>query len=206
MIYLVSMTNVLMLSTSRLARIKLATYSNPGGLGGFFNRSYLYDNIGNVSVIGDNAVCQQQNFSYDAQNRLTNANTQNNCGNTTPGYSIAMSYDQVGNITAKTGVGTYNYNNGHAHQISDIGGAVFGYDGNGNQSYGPNGHSLNWNYDNQPTYSYNVNGVSESYAYDANGERVIRNSSSGINTYFVGECGKKTATARSGCYTSSGER
>ncbi len=55
----------------RLAQIKIGHGGNPGGLGGLFNRSYSYDNIGNVSAIGDNAVCQQQNFQYDEQNRLT---------------------------------------------------------------------------------------------------------------------------------------
>ncbi len=129
-------------------------------------------------------MCQQQNFSYDEHNRLTNANTQNNCGNTTPGYSIAMSYDQVGNITAKTGVGTYNYNNGHAHQVSQVGSTPISYDGNGNASNGPN-HIFNWNVDNQLASSSNQNDT-ESYAYDADGERVVRAVSGGTTTYFVG--------------------
>ena len=169
----------------RLAQIKIGDGGNPGGLGGFFNRSYSYDNSGNVSAIGDNAVCQQQNFQYDAQNRLTSAATQDNCGQTRPDdYSQNITYDQVGNIKHKDGVGDYSYANGHAHQVSQAGPTPISYDANGNASNGPN-HIFNWNYDNQLASSSNQNDT-ESYAYDADGERVTRAVSGGTTTYFVG--------------------
>jgi len=103
-----------------------------------------------------------------AQNRLTNAATQNNCGNTTPGYSIATSYDNLGNINHKDGVGDYSYDPNHSHQMSEVTGTGhiacgYGYDANGNVGYG-GCRNYRWNYDNQFATSSNIignrNGVS----------------------------------------------
>ena len=169
----------------RLFQLTVGPNSTPNQ---YLSRNYAYDSVGNVNVIGDNTICQQQNFQYDEQNRLTRAATQDNCGQTRPDdYTQNVSYDQVGNITTKTGVGTYSYNNGHAHQVSQVGSTPISYDANGNANNGPN-HIFNWNVDNQLASSSNQNDT-EAYSYDADGERVARTSwvgSTTTTTYSVG--------------------
>jgi len=118
--------------------------------------------VGNLKTIGDNAVCQQQNFNYDEQNRLTNANTQNNCGNSTPGYSIATNYDNLGNLTHKDGVGDYHYDPNHAHQLANVTGTNYsncgyGYDSNGNVGYG-GCRNYSWNYENHFVSNFIIHG------------------------------------------------
>jgi YD repeat-containing protein len=62
---------------------------------------YLFDNVGNISIIADNCNSATQTFGYDDLNRLTQARGQ------TYG-TINYRYDSIGNILEKDGV-AYTY-------------------------------------------------------------------------------------------------
>ena len=79
-------------------------------------------------------------------------------------------YDALGNITFKTGVGSYSSSAAHPHAVTTAGPFGFGYDANGNiTSVG--GQMTTWDAENRPTSIQRVSG-SELYAYDADGKRI----------------------------------
>ena len=43
-------------------------------------------------------------------------------------------YDLIGNMTSKTGVGSYGYSAAHPHAVTSSGPFGFGYDANGNMT------------------------------------------------------------------------
>jgi RHS repeat-associated protein len=100
---------------------------------------YAFDTIGNMSSRTDNTQPFTERFCYDSLNRLTNYNIGAAC---TGGSSAG--YDVLGNITSKSGVGSYSYPGSGAssvrpHAVSAITGMVDGlnnpqysYDANGN--------------------------------------------------------------------------
>jgi uncharacterized protein RhaS with RHS repeats len=107
-----------------------------------------------------------------------------------PAYDISMSYDALGNLTSKTGVGSYQYGsnlNGTGagpHQARKVNGATYSYDANGNLT-SAGGWSYTWNADN--TLASMTNGTApESYLYGADGERVVRTAASVTTVFFEG--------------------
>jgi RHS repeat-associated protein len=95
-----------------------------------------------------------------------------------PAYDETYTYDAIGNLLSKPGVGVYGYGlNGNGtgvgpHQVRTIGGAPYSYDANGNLLSG-GGRTYTWTPDNLPA-TVTSGGVTESYSYDADGERVRR--------------------------------
>jgi YD repeat-containing protein len=66
------------------------------------NQSYTYNWVGNLTQRQDHVAGYTENFSYDALNRLVQAEI--------PGQTpLAMTYDVLGNITSKSDVGQYYY-------------------------------------------------------------------------------------------------
>jgi RHS repeat-associated protein len=159
--------------TQRLARTYIGGVSPSQ-----FDRSYSYDGVGNVKTIRDNVAGQTQHFGYDHRDRLTNAWTTES---TTNAYTEGYSYDAIGNLTSKAGVG-YSYGTQSAscaagaltkpHAVVTRGMGTFCYDANGNLVSG-GGRTISWNADNQPTRVAQT-GLSEDYSYDADGERITR--------------------------------
>jgi RHS repeat-associated protein len=97
------------------------------------NYTYDYDPVGNINTITDSqAGPQTQTFTYDALDRLTNANI---TGGTNGLYSEGYIYDSsTGNLSSKAGV-AYAYNSGHAHAVSSLSnGNSYSYDANGNMT------------------------------------------------------------------------
>lgn len=110
-----------------------------GAGNGVQNLSYSYDVLGNLSSRQDNVTTSQESFTYDDLNRLTTYSLQG------PGASgivtRTVSYDSIGNITAKSDAGNYFYApNTPVHAATGVtGGAAktyaFTYDKNGNLIY-----------------------------------------------------------------------
>ncbi len=110
---------------------------------------YSWDTIGNLTYRADNIQGVFERYCYDSLNRL---NTSALGLGSDPGVACtggtvkSIAYDAVGNITSKTGVGTYSYPAGGSprpHAISSITGTVNGvtnptytYDANGNMLTG----------------------------------------------------------------------
>ncbi|MDQ3705891.1 MAG: hypothetical protein M3437_11825 [Chloroflexota bacterium] len=159
-------------------------------VGSLFNRTYGYDDVGNVTSIsssGQFANPETQTFDYDHLDRLKTwtLQVQAHGGSiTSQGYE----YDLVGNITKKAGV-TYTYDHarpaggGGPYAVRNDGNSAYSYDANGNLATG-GGRSYQWNIDNQPT-SITSGGVTETYTYDADGER-IKKVRDGVTTFYIG--------------------
>jgi RHS repeat-associated protein len=94
------------------------------------NLGFLYDKLGNVIQRQDNRQGLTENFYYDDLHRLDYSTI----GATTTDYG----YDMRGNITAKTGVGTYTYHPTKLHAVAsiDTGSSTlsYSYDANGNMT------------------------------------------------------------------------
>jgi len=147
-----------------------------------FDRSYSYDNAGNVTAISDNrSAANTQSYSYDERDRLVSWTL----GSSTQSYA----YNTIGNITSKTGVGTYTYGASGAssvrpHTPSAVNGASYSYDANGNLLSG-GGRTYTWTIDNLPSSISQTSG-SESYSYDADGERITLTRGSVTTVYLAG--------------------
>jgi len=133
-----------------MQRLQSSTVGN-----GAMNRSYTYDNVGNVQTITDNLVAQTQTFTYDARNRLNHAAT---TGGTVGAYDETYSYDEIGNLKTKGATAnptTYVYPVGgqgvaHPHAPTTVGGRQETYDANGNLTSDPGRLALTWSAENQP--------------------------------------------------------
>ncbi len=136
--------------SSPLQRLQNTTVS-----GSVLNRTYTYDDTGNVKTVADNLLAQTQTFGYDHRDRLTSASANTGNASAPPAYSQTYAFDLVGNLTVKagtayTGYGSGGGNSGHAHAPATIGGLAYTYDLNGNTLSG-NGRALYWNAENMVT-------------------------------------------------------
>jgi len=137
----------------------------------------LYDPVGNLTNRDDYVLNRSDMFTYDEVNRLTLDLGPN-------GTLLNFQYDELGNITFKTGVGSYTYGT-KPHAISKISGAVnasFAYDANGNQTKGLN-RTLTWTAWDMPAKI--VQGaVTLAYDYDANHARFRQTGPAGTTIYL----------------------
>ncbi|WP_336038934.1 polymorphic toxin-type HINT domain-containing protein [Acinetobacter calcoaceticus] len=141
--------------------------------------TYSFDALGNLTNRNQNlaGISVNETFSYDNINRLTSVVNQS-------GGKVTATYDAIGNLTAKSDTGTYNYATGGTscgvHKVCTIssttGGlnTAFSYDANGNQLSG-NNRSYSWTSFNMPL-QIKQGTTTESFMYDANHERVRRTS------------------------------
>lgn len=168
---------------SRLSRLQVGTDSAAGT---FFDRSYTYDAVGNITLIADNTTpgIPDQTYAYDHRDRLVSWTL----GGTLQSYG----YDPLGNLTTKAGVvqqygANYDGTGAGPHQLRRLtgaGGPTFSYDANGNMTSG-GGRSYVWNDESMPT-SITAGGVPETYAYNADGARVSVTRSGTTTTYLEG--------------------
>ncbi|MGH8237294.1 MAG: RHS repeat-associated core domain-containing protein, partial [Steroidobacteraceae bacterium] len=164
---------------------------NSGAVSGtsIANLGYVYDAVGNVIQRQDNQQGLTENFYYDALDRLDYS--------TLGGVTTDYNYDNRGNLTAKTGVGTlYSYTANVAgctyyayaqpHAVRQITGGPstmnFCYDQNGNMT-NRNGTALTWFADNLPkTITKDANN-SSTFQYGPNGQRWRHVYRTGGSTY-----------------------
>jgi RHS repeat-associated protein len=156
---------------------------------------YSYDaghRLHHRTIDGNNEL-----FGYDVFSRLTTWEQ----GNTTNNPGVAYSYDDLGNLTARsnttfanhipsgviTGQVTFTPGDGTTvgpHQIatSSLGG--YGYDQRGDQKTAPGRTTTYTNFSLPHTIS--ANGVTTSFAYDGARARVLKTSSSGTAIVTLG--------------------
>jgi RHS repeat-associated protein len=116
-----------------------AIRSGPGGTATVQNLQYQWDAAGNLTQRRDVLTGATESFAYDDLHRLVRADT--GTATTTVGY------DALGNITQKSGVGTYAYRSSRPHAVTETtpaGGPVrsYGYDANGNMTSRDGGELL----------------------------------------------------------------
>lgn len=176
--------------------------------------SYTYDAGGNVNSIVDAANSgQRQCFGYDALNRLTTAFTGNAACATYEGgvgagvYNESYVYARDGNLSSKTGVGTYTYDATAVgcspgtqatkpHAVRQAGTSSFGYDCNGNmggRTVGNTPYTLFYDAENRLREVKEVTGVGVDavYVYDGDGNRV-QATTNGVTTHYPGRHFERT--------------
>lgn len=159
--------------------------------------TYTYNAIGNVHTRSDDLQALTETFGYDAQNRIETITTSGTSSLPTQSFS----YDPLGNVMSKHGIGTYTYGTCSAgpHAVCTAGTSQYTYDVTGNvtrivdsatskttkASYTP----FNLPYMINPTsYSDSVYGTRFFYGADRN--RVKQKSytaqTGAVNTYYLG--------------------
>jgi RHS repeat-associated protein len=121
------------------------------------NLSYVWDDAGNLSSRQDLRQALTESFTYDALDRLTLASGP-------AAQSTSIAYDAIGNISSKTGVGSYTYHATRKHAVVSAGGASYSYDGNGNL-ISRSGATVTWSSYNLPTYLADPSGYFAQFWY-----------------------------------------
>jgi RHS repeat-associated protein len=114
-------------------------------------------------------------------------------------YDRTYAYDAIGNITSKSDVGTYTYQDPlHVHAVTHIDGVQrYAYDANGNMTQrdrdgdGAYDQALTFTAENK-VQTVTEGGEETTFTYDGNGARVKKEDSSGT-TYYVGGLYEKMA-------------
>jgi RHS repeat-associated protein len=127
---------------------------------------YDHDTLGNVRGHWNSGVGEWNGLTYDKLNRLTQ-NDRSLAGVPT---TETVAYDPLGNITSKTGVGSYAYGDPlHKHAVTSAGGNSYSYDANGNLT-GGGGKSAAWTAWNMPA-SLTQSGQTTSWLYGPEHDR-----------------------------------
>jgi len=164
------------------------TISNPGQP---MEQTYTYDHNSNLKTIrGTNTPWYNQDFSYDALNRLTDA---------TGAYgSINYTYDNVGNRLTRT-IGsqteTYTYITGtnKLYQVTGTADPVtYTYDANGNIT-GFNNKTLIYNQNNRLIRVEENSDILGEYKYNGLGQRAIKEADGVITVFHYDNYGKLIA-------------
>lgn len=141
--------------------------SGPGGGAAAQNLSYLWDRAGNLTQRQDNNQGLTENAYYDNLYRL-DYTTLNGSTN------LDLVYTANGNVSWKTGVGTYAYHATKLHAVASIntgGGTLsYTYDANGNMT-SRNGTTLTWFASNLPKAITKNSQNSSTFQYTPSGQR-----------------------------------
>jgi YD repeat-containing protein len=156
------------------------------------NLSYVWDTAGNLNNCQDLRQSITETFSYDALDRLTLASGPS-------GQSTAIGYDAIGNVTSKTGVGSYTYHATRKHAVVNAGGTAYVYDANGNMTK-RGGATVTWRSYNRPNKIGDPSGYSATFSYapDRSRWKQVSTYAGGTDTtiYVGGLLEKLTAPTR----------
>ncbi len=171
---------------------RLASINTTGPEGALQDLEYGYDAIGNITSIQDGCHGgNTQSFGYDELNRLTNAQSSS--------YgTITFAYDQLGNMTYNSRIGSYTYSGTKPHAVTQAGDdKTYLYDNNGNMTQKDSTqHTIVWNEDNKPQ-TITDNSQDTRFVYDYQGQRVKKIDANGSTTTYIGnyyECTDGTCT------------
>jgi RHS repeat-associated protein len=164
--------------------------------------AYTYDAVGNVKTRYDASTGRDERFAtagssdnsdgYDGLDRLLVHRVVAGA----PATTTTVSYNQQGNITAKSDVGSYAYayttGSGRAlpHAVSSAGANSYTYDENGNMTGGA-GRALSWTSFNQ-LLTATQGSYTSTFAFGAAHERVKQTSHLGTTVYIGGVFEKVT--------------
>jgi RHS repeat-associated protein len=129
--------------------------------------TYARDGVGRIRQVGSSFAYEGWSYSYDALGRLTQATSATNAF-----YNQSWTYDDIGNITFNSSIGSYAYQAPRPgggvlpHAVSNAGGFGYTYDANGNMTVGRPGTIL-WNGDGLPIAVGSLR-----YLYDGNLRRL----------------------------------
>ncbi len=163
--------------------------------------SYTYDPAGNITAILDGAnSSQKQCFAYDNLYRLTSAKVGNNDANCSGSLGSGEYADETyaydgttGNLSSKTGMGSYTYDASHKHAVATTSaGGSFSYDANGNMTHrdlpdvlDANTYDYTFDAENRLVQAKKNGSIVATLTYDGDGKRV-KAVQGGTTTAFVG--------------------
>jgi len=150
--------------------------------GNIQNWGYQWDALGNLQYRQDQVTGNRENFTYDLLNRVRTSRISSSHGST----NVNINYNALGNITSKTGVGTYHYESTRPHAVTRVSGARpnnYQYDANGNMIQ-DNQRQLTYNSFNKPTRISKA-GYQVEFSYDAFGNRYKRREFGGQQGQWV---------------------
>jgi len=171
---------------AKTQRLKTLQSQVPGAPTKLQDNLYVYDLVGNITELHNNAQVPPRNdmggptnqtFHYDSLYRLVSANGDYTAAHETHKYTLGMSYDAIHNITRKTQNHTVIRNGGKAlEQRKTTYDWVYRYGASGNdsrQSHAPiqigtpdaNGNPVG------RSFTYDANGNQEGWTNDTNGTR-----------------------------------
>src|SRR5215831_18525025 len=165
-------------------QVSRITYTGAGATAGqtLLDLTYAYGTNNNsqlASITDGRGAAYNEQFSYDALGRLTNAQTGNLTGANT--WCLNWSYDRYGNRLSQSGcggtltVGQPNLSvSGTTNHITTTG---YSYDANGNLTADPN-HIYAYDADNRMVTVDAGRASPHSYGYDGNRVRVTKDSTS----------------------------
>gem|GEM_PF-5308278 len=173
--------------------------------------SYTYDAVGSVWTIQDGNVSggtQTQNFTYDFLDRLLSATVTGGSvgqGQYSERYEYSGNNGKIGNLTSKTGVGSYTYGASASgcsagtpatkpHAVAQAGSYTFSYDCNGNLTRRTVGTTYYLTYDAENRLVGVSGGASASFVYDGDGRRVQRRDANGTSVYVGNHYEQNTST------------
>jgi RHS repeat-associated protein len=167
--------------TGRLENAALTTSAQVARL----QEAYLFDPLGNVrqrTQYWDRGGFEEL-FTYDSLNRLATSSVGAN--------EMRYTYDAVGNITSKTGVGVYTYPGQgeyavRPHAVQSVSGipGSFEYDTNGNQTLG-GGRTASWTSFDMPI-RITKGAVSANFVYGPEHQRVRQIRSDNATIIYAG--------------------
>ena len=165
-------------NTGLLTRIQTTASGQPQ----LQNWHYRWDVLGNLEWRRDDTLGNREDFTYDTLNRVRTSRITSPKGNT----NVTIAYNALGNITSKTGVGTYHYESARPHAVTRVTGArpnSYQYDANGNMVR-DNERQLSYNSWNKPT-RISKGGYQVDFSYDPFGNHYKRVEFGGANGSFV---------------------
>ena len=179
----------------RMDYLKAGVYADQDSL---LDLRYDYDAVGNLlSILDVPNSNQKQRFTYDANNRLLTAKAGINdatCSGTVGNGEYpdeTYSYNtSTGNLSSKTGMGTYTYDSTQHHAVDAVTGFTYQYDSNGNMTRrdptGTDYYDFIYDAENR-LYQAKMNGaVLATFTYDGDGNRV-KSVVGSTTTLFVGQ-------------------
>jgi RHS repeat-associated protein len=141
------------------------------------NLTYQYYPDGMIQSVTSAKSMESWSYAYDDLNRLLAATNVD-----TPSLSQSFTYNEIGNITYNSQIGTYTYpasGNPRPHAVSTAGARTYSYNAAG-QMTSRNGTVIQWNGDGKPSSIGNVG-----FVYDGVGTR-LKKLSGGQTTKYVG--------------------
>ncbi|EGA68243.1 hypothetical protein VISI1226_03970 [Vibrio sinaloensis DSM 21326] len=172
---------------------------------------YRYDKHNNVTYRYDEQLGITDTWGYDGLDRVTSnriALTRKDAhGLNNPDLSgpYLYSYDKLGNIQSKTGIGRFEYDevNAGPHAVTKANGLNYAYDANGNMvrawadGSSTNEREINWTAFNKPA-KITRGGKSVEFFYDANHNRYLKKNSDGEQTFYLGKSYERIVNSKTG--------
>jgi RHS repeat-associated protein len=131
-----------------------------------------------ISAVTSAKSMESWTYTYDDLNRLLAAANVD-----TPGLSQSFTYDDVGNMTYNSAIGSYTYptpGTVRPHAVQTAGSRSYAYDAAGRMT-SRNGQVIQWNGDGKPSSIGSV-----AYTYGGTGERLKKVSGSQVTRYVGG--------------------